>query len=208
MPLSYNELAGRRQDRIGALSDGVFAIVMTLIVLEIHVPDPGPIRSESELWAAVVALAPRFVTYLLSFLTLGIFSNGQQTQLNQLARTDRHFTWIQIAFLATVALMPFSTSLLAEFITFRLALLIYWANIAVTGAMLYVSWVYASRSGLLADPSRDVSRAITRRIAVAQTLYAFGAALSAIDTIWSVAFIVAVQLNFAVAPRIPFLSRV
>ena len=74
MALSYNRLtAGRRLERIAGLSDGVFAIAMTLIVLEIHVPDAGPIRSEQDLWNALLGLGPRLLTYLLSFLTLGIF---------------------------------------------------------------------------------------------------------------------------------------
>jgi uncharacterized membrane protein len=61
---SYNEVTGRGLERIAALSDGVFAIAMTLIVLEIRVPHPGPIHSEQELWTALLALSPRLVTYL------------------------------------------------------------------------------------------------------------------------------------------------
>src|SRR5919204_1756238 len=138
MTLSYNQVAGRRLDRIAALSDGVFAIAMTLIVLEIRVPEPPPIHTESDLWTALQGLAPRLVTYFLSFLTLGIFWNGQQTQLNMFATADRDLTWLHLGFLATVALMPFSTSLLAEFITFRLALLLYLGNILLLGLLLYL----------------------------------------------------------------------
>jgi len=205
MGLSYNQVAGRRLDRIAALSDGVFAIAMTLIVLEIH----GPIKSEQDLWNALLTLGPRLVTYFLSFLTLGIFWNGQQTQLNNFASTDRDLTWLQLTFLATVALMPFSTSLLAEFITFRLAVLAYWANIFLLGVLLYVAWSYAIRNGLVTkEAGPAVSALIKRRIVVAQALYAFGALLCFINPLWSIAFTVLVQLNFAVAPKIPILSRV
>jgi uncharacterized membrane protein len=207
--LTYNAIASRRLDRIGALSDGVFAIAMTLIVLEIHVPDPGPIHSEQDLWNALLTLGPRLVTYLLSFLTLGIFWNAQQTQLNLFANADRDLTWLHLGFLATVALMPFSTSLLAEFITFRLALLAYWANIFLLGVVVYVAWIYAESHGLVSkDAAPAVSNAIKRRIFVAQGLYAFGALLCFIDPLWSIAFIVLVQLNFAIAPKIPILSRI
>jgi len=210
MALSYNRLTGgRRLDRIAALSDGVFAIAMTLIVLEIHVPDPGPIQSEQDLWLALLGLGPRLVTYFLSFLTLGIFWNGQQTQLNVFATADRDLTWLQLAFLAAVALMPFSTSLLAEFITFRLALLFYWANIFLLGFLLYVAWIYGTHHALVnKDATSAVSALIKRRIVVAQALYAFGALLCFINPLWSIAFIVLVQLNFAIAPKIPILSRV
>jgi len=205
---SYNELAGRRLDRIAALSDGVFAISMTLIVLEIRVPDPGPIRSEQDLWNALLTLGPRLVTYLLSFLTLGIFWNAQQTQLNLFASADRDLTWLQLAFLATVALMPFSTSLLAEFITFRLALVEYWANIFLLGVIVFLALIYAETHGLLDKDTTPVAlRVIKRRIVVAQALYAFGALLCLANPLWSIAFIVLVQLNFAIAPKIPILSR-
>ncbi len=104
--------------------------------------------------------------------------------------------------------MPFSTSLLADFIAFRLALVIYWANIAVLGVVLYASWLYASRAGLVkADTGVEVSSALKRRIIVAQALYASGTLLCVFSTYWSIAFIVLVQLNFAIAPRIPLLSR-
>jgi len=209
MTLSYNQIAARGLERIAALSDGLFAIAMTLIVFEIRIPDPGTISSEQELWAAIVGLAPRFVTYLLSFLTLGIFWSGQQTMLNHLARADRHLAWINLAFLAAVAIMPFSTSVLAEFITYRLALVLYWLNILVLGIVIYAIWTYATRAGLLEQgTSPEVSRAIKRRVVGAQALYAIGAPLSVVSTYWSIAFIVLVQLNFAVAPRVRWLSRI
>jgi uncharacterized membrane protein len=126
-----------------------------------------------------------------------------------MARADRHLAWIHIAFLAAVALMPFSTSLLAEYISVPLALVLYWLNIVIIGAILYAGWSYARRVGLTADEvTPEVSYAVRRRILVAQALYAFGAALSLIDTRLSIGFIVLVQLNFAIAPRIPVLSRI
>jgi len=206
---AYNQIAARGLERIAGLSDGVFAIAMTLIVFEIRVPDPSSIHSEADLWSALQTLAPRLVTYLLSFLTLGIFWSGQQTQLNHLARGDRHLTWIYIGFLAGVAIMPFSTSVLGEFIDLRLALILYWLNFALLGAILYGAWIYAIRMGLLKpDAPPEVQALVKRRILVAQALYAIGAALVVFGTGVSIAFIVLVQLNFAIAPRIPWLSRI
>jgi uncharacterized membrane protein len=205
----YNQVAARDLSRIAALSDGVFAIAMTLIVFEIRLPDPGGIHTDADLWNALVLLGPRLVTYLLSFLTLGIFWSGQQTQLNQFERADRHLSWIYIGFLAAVALMPFSTSLLAEFITFRLALIGYWANIAVIGLILFGALEYSVRHDFLRrDLPPGLVHVLRRRILVAQTLYAIGALLAVFGTTWSILFIVIVQLNFAIAPRIPWLSRI
>jgi uncharacterized membrane protein len=88
-------------------------------------------------------------------------------------------------------------------------LLVYWANILVLGAVLYGSWRYAEKANLLSEEiTRERRCAVERRILVAQALYAAGAALCAINTYVSIAFIVLVQLNFALAPRLPFLSEV
>ena len=81
----------------------------------------------------------------MSVMTNGIFWVGQQTQLNQFARADRNLAWIHIAFLCAITLPPFSTSLLAEFIHYRIALLTYWLNILLLGLTLYWSWSYATR---------------------------------------------------------------
>jgi len=100
MTTHYNRLAGRNLDRLAALSDGVFAVAMTLLVLDIHVPAHDLIQDEAGLWQALIGLAPRLLTYLMSFVTLGIFWLGQQTQLNYFARADRDLVWIHIGFLA------------------------------------------------------------------------------------------------------------
>ena len=138
----------------------------------------------------------------MSFLTLGIFWVGQQTQLNHLARSDRHLTWIHIAFLFAVTITPFSTMLLAEFISYRLALIVYWINVLLLGAVLYATWGYSTRAGLVKeDIPADVPAAVCRRIVIGQVLYALGAGLCVDNTYLSIAFIVLVQLNFAIAPR-------
>jgi uncharacterized membrane protein len=133
---------------------------------------------------------------------------GQQTQLNLLSRTDRNLTWIHIAFLMTISLAPFSTALLAEYLTYRTALVVYWLNILLMGLMLYAGWAYARRAGLIKEGTPpEVEAAVERRIRIAQTLYAFGALLCIFNTYWSIAFIVLVQLNYVLAPRIRFLYR-
>jgi uncharacterized membrane protein len=201
---SYNLIAGRSVERLAALSDGVFAVAMTLLVLDLRAPAVEAIHSERDLWAALGALAPRLFMYILSFMTLGIFWVGQQTQLNHLARSDRSLSWIHIVFLFAISMMPFSTTLLAQFTAFRMALLVYWVNILLIGAVLYISWICAVGSGLVReDLPPQTSSAIKRRILIAQALYAFGALLCVISTYWSIAFILLVELNYALAPRIP-----
>jgi uncharacterized membrane protein len=209
MPTSYNQITGQSLERLAALSDGIFAVAMTLLVLDLHVPASEMIHSQGELWRTLAGAAPQLISYLMSFMTLGIFWNGQQAQLNSFTRSDRHLSWIHIAFLFAVSIMPFSTRLLAGFIAYRTVLLAYWANILLLGVLLYGSWKYAEHAGLLqAQITRERQCAVERRILVAQGLYAVGAALCMIDTYVSIGFIVLVQLNFALAPRLPFLSEV
>jgi uncharacterized membrane protein len=174
---------------------------MTLIVLEIHVPGRGDIQGERALAHALAGLLPEIVTYLMSFLTLGIFWVGQQTQLNHFKQADRNLAWIHMAFLAVIAVLPFSTSLLASFITLRLALVLYWLNILGLGLLLILSWRYAVAAGLVkADAPANIDSAVMERIVYAQILYAIGAALCLISTYWSIAFIVLMQMNYAIAP--------
>ena len=205
---SYNRMAGQSRERLAALSDGVFAVAMTLLVLDLHAPAAEAIHGEADLLHALLAIAPRLLIYLMSFITLGIFWVGQQTQLNAIARSSRDLTWIHLAFLAGVTLMPFSTSLMAEFITLRGALLLYWANILLLGAILFWSWRGAVACGLVEDTTAGMLKAVERRIVVAQALYAVGAALCAISTYWSIGFIVLVQLNYVIGPRRGILSRI
>ena len=105
----YNELAGSSLHRLSGLSDGIFAVAMTLLVLALAVPTIKEVSSDSDLWQALLNLVPGLVTYFMSFLTLGIFWVGQQTQLSQLERSNRDYTWINLAFLLFVTLVPFST---------------------------------------------------------------------------------------------------
>jgi uncharacterized membrane protein len=203
MPNLYDRIQGRNTERLAALSDGIFAVAMTLLVLELHLPSAGQIHGEGELLAALGALGPQWLAYLMSFLTLGIFWAGQQTQLNHIGEGTRDLTWIHLGFLFAVTLLPLSTRLLAEFITYRSALLIYWLNILALGAMLYWSWTHATHANLIKpDTPEEVRASICKRILIAQSLYALGAALCVINSWASIAAIFLVQLNYAIAPQL------
>jgi uncharacterized membrane protein len=201
MKRNYNFFAGHSAERLAALSDGIFGVGMTLLVLDLRPPAMELVRSEHDLVVGLAAIMPQLVMYLMSFLTLGIFWVGQQTQLNHLERTDRHLTWINLAFLFLVTFLPFSTKLLAEYYAYRTALVAYWLNIFLLGVFIYCSWGYAIRYKLLKpDTPAALPVAVCRRIIIAQTLYAIGAALCIWDTRLSIAAIVTVQLFYVVAP--------
>src|ERR1035438_1579251 len=151
MSTSYNRIAGQSVERSAALSNGVFAVAMTLLVLDLRAPAVEAVHNEQDLWLALGALAPRLVICAMTFMTLGIFWVGQQTQLNHLSRSDRSLSWMHILFLFAVSMTPFSTMLLAGLIAYRLALLTYWLNILLAGVTLYWTWVCALGLGVVRD---------------------------------------------------------
>jgi uncharacterized membrane protein len=206
---NYNIFSGDSLDRLAALSDGIFAVAMTLLVLDLRIPARELVHSEHDLIVAFWRLAPQLITYVMSFLTLGIFWVGQQTQLNRFGRGDRNLAWIQLGFLLAVTILPFSTALLSAYLTFRFALIVYWFNIFLIGAAVLASIRYAICAKLITgdDPGR-FAYLVQRRIIVAQALYFAGMLLCFINTYVSIAFIVLVQLNFAIAPRIGRLSEI
>src|SRR5438270_418848 len=100
MKTYYNRLAGQSLERLSALSDGIFAVAMTLLVLNLHLPiqklhsqQPlwisGELQLELPLWSDLLTLAPSLLTYIMSFVMLGIFWVGQQTQLNHFTSSNR-----------------------------------------------------------------------------------------------------------------------
>jgi uncharacterized membrane protein len=199
----YNRIQGRNLDRLAALSDGIFAVAMTLLVLDLHIPSALAVHSERELLWALGAMGPQWLVYGMSFLTLGIFWAGQQTQLNHIREGTRDLTWIHLGFLFAITLLPLSTRLLGEFITYRVAVGIYWLNILVPGVMLYWSWTHATHADLIKpDTPAEIRLSICRRVLIAQSLYAAAAALCVLNTWVSIGAIVLVQLNYAIAPKI------
>ena len=183
---------------------------MTLLVLGLVVkPLTGAATTNGELWNYLANLGPNVLVYVMSFMTLGIFWVAQSTQIGHLARSNRHYVWIQLAFLLAVTLVPFSTALLAAFPTLQVALVEYWLNIVVLGGILFVALEYASRAHLFQESEeRELVRLMRGRILIAQSLYALATALSLFFSTWvSIALIVLIQLNYVIAPRIPILRR-
>jgi uncharacterized membrane protein len=202
----YNRFAGGDRERVGALSDGVFAVAMTLLVLDLRVP-VGAAHNDRQLWDSLRELGPGFAAYLLSFTMLGTFWLAQHALLSLASRTDRTLTWLQIGFLVFVSLLPFTASLLAEHLTVRLAVGVYWLDLLLLGLGLAASCRHLRRSGLV--DSADAERLVIfrRRIAAAQVGYGLAALVCLLDTYASVAALAAVQLYFIVSPRIPALDR-
>jgi uncharacterized membrane protein len=204
------DLSARDPDRLTGLSDGIFSVGMTLLVLGLVVPVlSGPSTTEAELWEALKKLGPNVLVYTTSFMTLGIFWAGQGTQLAQLARSDRYYAWIHLVFLFAVTLVPFSTLLLAHFYWFKVALVEYWFNILLLGATLLAGLEYGLRANLFKEEDRsDMAFLMRGRILIAQALYGCATLLCVVLPTWvSITLIILIQLNYVLALRIPILNR-
>jgi uncharacterized membrane protein len=221
MPTSYHRFAGTSLERLAALSDGVFAVAMTLLVLDLKAPSV-PKRAQQPIWSGggggseralshglLHNVVPRLLPYVISFLTLGIFWVGQQTQLQSFTRSSRALTWIHLSFLMAVTVLPFSTGLLAQDTTYRLAIGVYWLNLFALGLVLFISLRYADRAGLItADTTDEMRAAMRRRIVVYQCLYVLAALTCLVNTYLAIGLLFALQLNAVIAPRIWILDRV
>ena len=116
---AYDQISGKNIQRMEALSDGVFAIALTLLVLDIRVPIREHFVYEKDLMVEFFKLTPKLLTYILSFITLGIFWTAHASQFHYIDKSDRNLNWINLSFLLSVTATPFTTAFLSEYITFQ-----------------------------------------------------------------------------------------
>ena len=140
------------KNRIEALSDGVFAIAMTLLVLEIRVPDLPANASNLQLAPVLLHLWPKFLSYAVSFVSLGVYWISHHNIYHLIRRSDRVLLWLNLFFFLFTAFLPFSTSLLNAFRQTQIAPLFFGANLTVIGWLLFLQWAYASaQPGMLTE---------------------------------------------------------
>ncbi len=164
------ERGGLSPARIETLCDGVFAIAMTILVLELHAPDPGP---GVDLPARLLELWPKIAGYAVSFVVLGTLWIGHHYQFHFIRRSDRVLLWINIAFLLFVSFLPFATALLGSFPGERVAALTYGATLMGAGLCLLAQWEYATHGGRLVGPGTDraVVGAVRARVLAGTACY-------------------------------------
>jgi uncharacterized membrane protein len=137
--------------RLAALTDGVFAIVMTLLVLEISIPEIAQSSLQAELPRRLLELGPKLYSYVLSFLVLGILWTLHYRSFHSIRRSNNALVWLNIFFLMFVALIPFSTSLLGNYGTEQLSIVIYASNVLLALIMRLIIWIYATGKYRLVD---------------------------------------------------------
>jgi uncharacterized membrane protein len=141
--------AGRDRERTVNLSDGIFAIAITLLVLDIHVPDIPENLVTSELPAALLALWPKYLGYFLSFVGISTFWMIHHSIFRPIRAYDRVLLYLNFLFLMVVAFVPFPTSLLGEYGTHQLPVAIYAATLAIGRLLLTAVHWYSTRDDQL-----------------------------------------------------------
>jgi len=136
---------GSSTDRLRNLSDGVFAIVITLLILEVKAPHLTDPANGTELLRAIGKLWPKLLSYLISFFMVGIYWVGHRNIFEAIQRCNRTLLWLNNFFLLGVTFLPFPAAILGEYNANGMALTIYGANLAVISLCLFLIFAYAVR---------------------------------------------------------------
>jgi uncharacterized membrane protein len=177
-------VAGLTTGRITAFSDGVFSIAITLLVLNLQVPKGS--THLPDLLNKLQALWPNLMSYILSFVIIGIYWIAHHNMFHYIERSNRVFLWINILLLMCVAFIPFSAGLLGQFSFIdqlplaRVAEIIYASNLILTNLMLSLLWWYATSNHRLVDQDIDPHfvHTVNRRNMTAPVVYLVSIGLS------------------------------
>ncbi len=195
---------GLTKGRLEALTDGVFAIVLTLLVLDIKVPEIPPAKVSEELMTSLFLLWPKILGYVISFVILGVYWVGHHAVYHYIRRSDRVLLWSNMFFLMAVAFVPFSAALFSAYGRQPLAVRIFGYNQLAAGLCLYAQWWHATRGRRLVD--RDLPARIVRlaslRILTAPALYLFAIGFSTFHPIVSVLIYLLVPVFYILPGRI------
>lgn len=148
-----------------AFSDGVFAIAITLLILEIHVPRANEVEDADALLRALGDLWPGYFSYVLSFITIGIMWANHHIMFRHIRRSNHVLLMLNTLLLLGIAFLPFATALLAEYVEAatelrRIAVLVYGGTMLLIALFFNVVWWYGTHHHGLLDPNAD-PRAIT-----------------------------------------------
>ncbi len=192
---------GNDTGRIEAFSDGVFAIAITLLVIEIGVPH---VEGEGTTLSRVLAEQwPSYLGYAISFLQIGVIWANHHNRFRFIARSDHLLLFLNIMFLMCVAFIPFPTALLADYLLSSgaertTAGAVYAGTLAVTAVFFTLLWLYAAANYRLVNRNLDPSllRTMTRRYVFGMLAYFVAFALAFVNVVASLILIVVLALLF------------
>lgn len=172
--------------RIEALSDGVFAIVLTLMVFQIRIPDL-PAERVAELWPRLVHQWPEFYSYVISFMIVGAYWIGHHGLYHMVKRTSLTLLWLNLIFLMFVAFLPYSVALFGRYTNQQRIQIIYGVHLMIVGGLNYVQWKYVTKWNRLVEDGVDdrLERDIDNRIMMTPAVCLLAILISFWDLRWS-----------------------
>ena len=177
------DLANPGKVRIEALSDGVFAIAMTLLAFNLKAPEnlTNP-ASAQELVQAIWDEGVIFLTFFFSFVTLGVYWIGHHNIFNGIEKTDRSVLWLNMHYLLFIAAVPFTTNLVDLYSNNQVAVSLFGANLILISVIQYSIWTYCERHEFLAS---WVSPAYSQLIKTRTAMVPLVALASNLISFWS-----------------------
>ena len=187
-------------NRVETLGDGVFAIAMTLMVLELRVPSLHGHPTPAELTQGLIALWPKFLCYAISFITLGVYWVAHHLHFVTVRRADRPLLWINVLFFLFIGLVPFSTALVGEYVRQQVPIIVYGGNMTLIGLTLYLHWAYATSENRLVSPetSPHLVTKVKQVILMGPLVYLIAIGCSFFSTTLSLALYLLVNLLYIV----------
>lgn len=164
---SENKIFHLTTHRLEALSDGIFAIAMTILVLNLVLPEGIPGAMKIDLAQLIIGQVHKFFHYALSFLLLALFWMVHHQQFNHIKRLDSNVIWINIFLLMLVVLIPFSTDVVGDYPGETLGVVFFAGNLLILSLLFLVNWTYATHKHRLVDAEMDeriVIRGIRRNL--------------------------------------------
>lgn len=162
---------GLGKGRIESLSDGIFATVMTVLVLSLSIPTILG-SSDSAVTSYVLGLGPTVLSYVMSFLILAVFWGRHHNVFHFVSRVDNTLIWLNMLFLLSVGFVPFSTELIGRFWNTEISTIVYGSNLIASGLCMEALWLYAVKTNLLSvTPDERVMARVNRRLMGGPVLY-------------------------------------
>ena len=191
--------------RIEAFSDGVFAIAITLLIIEIGVPH---VTGDESLSEALGDLWPSYGAYVLSFVMIGIYWVNHHSLFRLFVRTDHFFLMLNVFFLMAIAFLPFPTAVLGEYLNDSVerdsAVRLYSLGLLLPAFGWIVVWLYANARGLVDERlAPEYVRFLTVQYLLSNVLYAGALMLSFLDAWVALAIVVGLTLLYLLPPRRP-----
>jgi len=157
---------GFEKNRLEALIDGIFAVALTLLVLDIKLPEGESFASNDELWGRILGLERHFAIYVISFVVIGMYWISHHIQFHFIRYTDRRLIWLNMFFLLLISFVPFATDLMGDHKDLVLPCEIYGVTLLVLSGFSFLHLDYLSRHRYLAthELTPEVVILIKRRI--------------------------------------------